>query len=181
VRIIQADHKNFVSFILVFIALKFFLYSVFVQSLLDLPIKNSQNIGTNLLLLLGIYVVIIFIFIRIKTSIINRWRVSRYKDNLSLFSYSFVPIIFSLFILTPVEYGIFGVHWFIFNPSPFIIKEFLAYVLAFVEIMMVIWSIFLYFSAVKIQSNSVSTAIIFTCSLLSILTAALLLIPHVII
>ncbi len=179
-KIIYAEHKNFVTFISILIAIKLFLLAVIFQSSLNFLSNDSLYPKSNLFIQLGIYLCTILIFIRIKTTIINKKQITRYKDNLAIFTYSLIPIVLSLIILTPVEYGIFGIHWFIYNPSPFIIKEFVAYLLFFIEGLMLVWSIFLYFYSCYIQSKSKTTALAFTLFLIIILLVEMYTIPFII-
>ena len=54
-----------------------------------------------------------------------------------------MPYSFAAIILFPVELIIFGKYLFSVNPSPFIIKSFLAWVLVSLEFLLILWSVFL--------------------------------------
>jgi hypothetical protein len=176
-NIIYAEHKNFMIFLLFFISVKLFLFSYSVQSALNTSINESNFNFYNLLLITALYAFIISLFIKLLTLLLNKFNKTRFKDNLALFVFSSIPIIFSLFILTPVEYGIFGEHWFVFNPSPFVIKTNLAYILIGLEALMILWSITILYKAFHIQSNSKLFSIVVTLLFGIIFSTAIVFIP----
>lgn len=176
-NIIYAEHKNFMIFLLFFIGIKLFLFSHSIQSALSKIPDESNFILYNLLLVTAVYVIIILICVWLLTLLLNKRSKTRFKDNLALFVYSFIPIVISLFILTPAEYGIFGEHWFVFNPSPFVIKSNLAYIFSFLETLMIIWSITILFKAFHIQSDSKLFSIIATIILITVISIVIIFIP----
>ncbi len=117
--IIFAEHKNFLVPLLTLLSIKIYLTAFIIQSVLLSLSKTTNYLIYNTLILCGIYIVSIVLFSFFFTKITNK---TRFKDNVSLITYSFIPIIFSLIILTPIEYGIFGEYWFTHNPSPLLIK-----------------------------------------------------------
>ena len=154
-KIIFAEHKNFSFFLLLLISVKIFLYTITFQSLVD-----SQNDYIlklyNALIFMGITFITIIVFLYLMTFMLKTFHIkTRFKDNLSLLAYSSIPIIFASFIIIPIEYGIFGQHWFIYNPSPFNIKPLVAYILLIIEFIMFIWSMMILFLSFYIQSNSI--------------------------
>jgi len=180
VNIIYAEHKNFVSFLLIFLSTKLFILSAFTQSLLEKNLPNSNYQFYNFLILFAIYTFSILFFVKLFT-IINKKQKTRFKDNLAIVVYSFTPILFSLFFLTPVEYGIFGIHWFIFNPSPFIIKSNIAYVLVLFEGIMFIWSVVIIYKGFNLQTNSNKASAVFTFLLYLMIVIEILFIPYILI
>jgi hypothetical protein len=84
------------------------------------------------------------------------------------------------FLFFPVEYGIFGNHWFTYNPSPFLIKGALAYILALIEGITIIWSIVILYHAFHLQSNSKLFAFIALILFVGIFGAAIRYIPFAI-
>lgn len=179
-NIIYADHKNLIIILLIALSVKFFLTSATVQSLSNLIIPYSEYFWYNTGLLVAIYTATVLIFAKIFGVIANKNGRTRYKDNLSIFIYSFIPAILGLFIITPVAYGIFGKHWFISNPSPFLIKETFAYIIVAVEVIMFLWSFFILAIGFSIQSNSkVITAVMLVVFLL-ILISEIIFIPFII-
>jgi len=139
--IIQSDHKNFISIILFLSGLKFVLNLWILNNAFSINENLSDNfIGSIfsgiIFFILGI-VLIAFVFkivthqLKIKT---------RFKDNVALYTYSFLPFTATLLVLSPVQIALFGFYWFSFNPSPIIIKELASYVIIFIEGLFAIWS-----------------------------------------
>lgn len=180
-NIIMAEHKNFVVFLLIFLSFKIFLISATLQSAFGLHSnKISDSTILNIILLTFIYSVIIISFSFVIKKIFSRSVKTRFKDNLTILVYSFIPIIFSLFVLTPVEYGIFGKHWIVYNPSPFIIKSTFAYLFTGLEILMILWSLLILFIGLRIQTNSNIASLFSLVSFIILITGAMLSIPSII-
>jgi len=142
--IIQSDHKNFISLLLGFASIKIYLLVVFL--LVQFKIVESVFIFFPYdIFVTPVYTaVIIFLFSFLLTTILNKNNITtRLKDIFALISYSLFPLTFSLIFFFPVELILFGEYTFSNNPSPFIIKEVAAFILAGIEVLMVIWSIFL--------------------------------------
>jgi hypothetical protein len=79
---------------------------------------------------------------------------SRFKDLFALLTFSLMPYSFAAIILFPVELIIFGSYLFSVNPSPFIIKSFSAWVLVSVELLLILWSVFLTATGTFAQTKS---------------------------
>jgi hypothetical protein len=112
---------------------------------------------------------IIFTFlIKLTNRFLNN--ISRAKDIFSILSYSLVPYLFALIVLFPLELFFFGQYLFSRNPSPFVIKETTAYVMLVLEILMVVWSLFLMimalFTLTKNKFYSVTMGILISLSIL---------------
>lgn len=179
-NIIMAEHKNFFVFLLLFLSFKLFLTSATLQSAFGIYSNGiSGSTSLNIILLTSIYSVIILLFSLAIKKLFSRGVKTRFKDNLSILVYSFIPIIFSLFILTPVEYGIFGKHWIVYNPSPFLIKSTFAYLFTGLEILMMLWSLVILFIGLKIQTNSIITALISLIAFIILITGAIIFIPSI--
>lgn len=177
-NIIWAEHKNFVFFLLPLFAIKLFTSAVSFQSAINPNSGQTDYYYYNIAILLAIYISTILIFTKLFTVLIGKTKV-RFKDNFTILVYSSIPLVLSLFVLTPIEYGIFGKHWFVFNPSPFMIKELLAYVLVGLEAIMLIWSFVILFLGVKIQSNSVVLASVLLILFWSIVFIEIIYIPYI--
>ena len=153
-NIIFAEHKNFVFFLLILFSVKMNLINIIINSALVNNTLISFNIS-NLLFGSIVFLLTTLLLIKIITLVFNApQKRTRYKDNLALSIYSFVPTIISLIVLLPIEYGIFGLNWFDYNPSPIVLKETTAYVFLGIEAIMVLWSIFLLGRSYFIQTNS---------------------------
>ncbi|MCB0746730.1 MAG: zinc ribbon domain-containing protein [Ignavibacteriae bacterium] len=159
-NIIYAQHKNFVIFLTIFVSIKFLLISSFLQSLTDDSVITSKSFIYNTLLHSAIYIAFFLVFSFILNLMLKKFGKSRFKDSYSVTIFSFIPLILSLFFLTPIEYGIFGKHWFIFNPSPFLIKEIPAYIVTFLELILIIWSLIIFWKGLRLQSGSVLFSLI---------------------
>lgn len=153
-NIIFAEHKNFVIFLLILFSIKINLINIILNS----AFLNNSLISFNISnLLFGTIVVLLvtLLLIKIITIVFNaRQKRTRYKDNLALSVYSFVPTILTIIVLLPIEYGIFGLNWFDYNPSPIILKETTAYIFLVIEAIMILWSFFLLGRSYFIQTNS---------------------------
>lgn len=178
-NIVFAEHKNFLILLLIILAVKFFLTSSTIQSLFGIIVPHSKYFLYNTALLVGIYTATILIFVKLFGFFANRKGRTRYRDNLSIFVYSFIPVILGFFIITPVAYGIFGKHWFIANPSPFLIKETFAYILIVIEVIMIIWSVFILSVGFSLQSNSKLITILMIFLVIAILTTEIIFIPYI--
>lgn len=140
--IIQSDHKNFISVLIGLASIK--IYLLVISLLIQLKLVESAFIifPYDLFITLAYTVVIIFLLSFLLTKILNREKIrTRTKDIFALISYSLFPLTFSLIFFFPVQVILFGEFLFSNNPSPFIIKEVPAFILAGIEVLMVIWSI----------------------------------------
>jgi len=172
--IILSDHKNFAFAIILFAAIKFYIDSLF----LTMFSKRAGVPGPDLLISFGIILVVTFLVILIFSFLLKLITSStnaqtRFIDNYAVFSYSLVPHAIGLCILLPIELVIFGGYLFSSNPSPFSIKETLAYIMAGFELLVLLWSLFLAIFAVYIQTRSflfsLAVAIIFNAAIFYLL------------
>jgi hypothetical protein len=165
-RIIQSEHKNFISLIFILAAFKLFISSIFI-SLLLFKNENATNVFfTRLLLFAGGMLIIILILSFLLFLIIKKGGIkTRYKDIFSILTYSLMPYYFAAFILFPVEIIIFGEYLFSVNPSPYIIKSFLAWAISSLEILLIIWSLFLMTMGILAQTKSIKFSIIASVAL----------------
>jgi hypothetical protein len=169
-KIIYSDHKNFISFIIVLAAIKLLINSRFVAMLSIGEFNTTTGLLFSYLIILVIWIVFLLLFSVLSKPFQRGIEVhSRFKDNLAIITYSQLPIVFALIFFFPIELIVFGDYIFSINPSPFVIKETVAYILAGLECMIILWSMFLFFKAVKVQSNNV----IFSLSSLVIFYLAL--------
>jgi hypothetical protein len=150
--IIIAENKNFVIFLSFLISIKFYL----TVQLLSLSFGSETHISFKILLL---EIIVIFITFSVSSLIIRfllmqKKIASRFIDNFAIISYSYIPFVFSLIILTPLEIAVFGLTFFTFDPSPFMIKPTLAYLFVGLEVLMILWSIILLIISNFIQSGS---------------------------
>ena len=178
-KIIFAEHKNYLTFLVVLLILKLLFISFFLQSVFIEPIDYQNNLSLNYGIGFASFIIIILFYpLIIKSALINNSVATRYKDNLAVLVYSHIPLIIFLFIMLPIEFALFGKYWLFSNPSPFMIKETAAYAFSFMEVLVFIWSLLLFGMAIKIQSNSKKFAILYTLLYTFILSGFFFFIPY---
>lgn len=162
-KIIRSEHKNFISLIFVFAAFKLFISSIFISLALY---KNEQSVNLFISHFLLFTVGLLFLFLII--ALLSLWVLkaggikTRYKDCFAIITYSQMPYFFAAFILFPVELIIFGGYLFSVNPSPFIIKSFLAWFLVAIEILLILWSALLSFAGIYAQTRSIKFSLTYS-------------------
>lgn len=160
-KIIYSEQKNFIVFIILITSFKFYLNTIFFFLTNPLINLSSANIIRNYLIVLLSVVVIISLFsLLIKITNQISGLVTRVKDIFSILSYSLIPNIFALAIFFPLELIFFGEYLFSNNPSPFIIKETVAYIMLVVELLLVVWTFFLAIMASYTLTKNVFYAIV---------------------
>ena len=153
--IIQSEHKNFIFGISIFVTLKLLIDSMFVSLFTLKPEPVFYNFFRNYFIVTGELFLIVFLISVLFKSVTGGFGVyTRIKDNSSILIYSLFPHVFGAVILFVFELTVFGGSIFSRNPSPFIIKEFLAYIFTGFEILLVFWSIFLAVSAFFAQTKN---------------------------
>jgi len=160
-KIIYSEQKNFIVFIILIASFKFYLNTIFFFLTNPLTNLSSANIIRNYLILLLSVVVIISLFsLLIKITNQISGLVTRVKDIFSILSYSLIPNIFALALFFPLELIFFGEYLFSNNPSPFIIKETVAYIMLVLELLLVVWTFFLAIMASYTLTKNVFYAIV---------------------
>ena len=161
--IVFSEHKNFISFLLIFIAAKLLVDTRFI-SLISLGNFNpSTSLYISYLIVLGIFVIYLILFSICFTSINKLLKITtRFRDNFALFTYSLLPSVFGIIFLFIIELVVFGKYLFSINPTPFVLKGVIAYIFAGAEIMIIFWSVVLYYKLFKFQSGSILFSIIYT-------------------
>jgi hypothetical protein len=155
-RIIQSEHKNFISLIFIFAVFKLFISSIFISLIF---FRNEQALNyfiTRFFLFAGGMLLLLLIISQLLLFILKGVGVkARYKDLFALFTFSLMPYSFASLILFPVELIIFGTYLFSVNPSPFIVKSFLAWALVILELLLILWSAFLTITGTYAQTKSI--------------------------
>lgn len=143
-KIIFSEHKNFIFFILFFASIKLLINARFVSLITIGMFTTETSLSISFLIVLSSLFILLLLFAIIFTRINSMTGFStRFKDIFSIEIYSQLPHVFGLIVLFPIELIIFGDYIFSLNPSPFVIKEMIAYTLLSVEILLVLWSFFL--------------------------------------
>ncbi len=161
--IIQSEHKNFIFFIIFFASIKLFIDSMFLSLITLKSEPIFGNIIRNYFIVFGELIIILFLTSLILGKLNKKFGlVTRIRDNFSILTFSLIPNIFALFILFIVEVTVFGGSIFSKNPSPFAVKETLAYIMFSLEVLIVIWGLFLTVMALYTQSKSMAYSLIVT-------------------
>lgn len=165
--IILSEHKNFIFFILIFIGLKYLINVRFISMLSLGEFRSTIGLQYSYLIVLGAALIYFLSFSILYTVVGKRNDIYlRFKDTFAIIIYSQIPYLFGLVLLFTLELVLFGDYLFSKNPTPFIIKGFLAYLFLILEVGIIIWSIFLIFKAFLTQSQkklfSIFSAITFT-------------------
>jgi hypothetical protein len=173
-KIIYSDTKNFIITLLFFICVKFSLNATIIHNAFNengIPFTfTSRGIIYG-----SLPIVVILIVFSLTITLLNKFLgiESRFKDNFSLYTYAFIPQIFGLVVLTPIQYALFGEYWFLFNPSPLIIKPMASIVLFIMEGLLFFWSTILFITAAYSQTKNKNYSIITGISLAIIISLAL--------
>lgn len=159
-RIIQSEHKNFISLIFIFAAFKLFISSIFISLAL---FGNEQPLIlfiTRFLFFASGMLILLLILSLLYVLVINNFGIkTRFKDLFAVLTYSFMPYSFAAIILFPIELIIFGNYLFSVNPSPYVIKSFFAWVLTSIEFLVILWSLFLTITGIYAQTKSLKFSI----------------------
>ncbi|AFH49294.1 Hypothetical protein IALB_1586 [Ignavibacterium album JCM 16511] len=168
-----SEHKNYVLFIALLLSIRFLIISRFIS----VPFVHNE-IELSLLLSLGISILLTFIvlmlisFISSKIFALKKIK-TRFRDIFSVITYSFVPSLLSIFILFPIELVFYGEYLFSNNPYPYQIKESIFYFLLILEILMILWSIFLLTIGLNVFLKSRFLSFILSISIWIIILVAL--------
>lgn len=170
-NLIQAENKNFAATSAVITAIKFSLISLILMNAFHTE-RNSNFTFINGLISGGIpFLVIIPIFALIITLLNKKYGIKgRFKDALTIYFFSFTPLIMSFIVLTPIQFALFGEYWFTFNPSPFFVKPQAALVIFIMEILMYLWSGFLFITSIYAQTKNLLYSLVVGAIGFSLLT-----------
>ncbi len=159
--IVQSDHKNFVIIMLILAGLKNILNVImYINNSNELSIGHNE-ILVNLLLGTILFTIIFLLNTIIVTSINKFFGIdNRIKDNISIFAYSYLPVIILLVVLLPIYFAMYGFYWFLFNPSPFMIKPLASNIFFIIEILFYLWSCILFVASMFIQSRNLFYSIL---------------------
>lgn len=142
--IIQSDHKNFISIVLFLSATKLVLNFWILNNAFSIDESLSGNFILSMSIGLLFFIIGIVLISLLFTIVTHQMKIkTRFIDNLALYTYSLLPLTATLLVLSPVQIALFGFYWFTFNPSPIIIKELASYVIIFIEVLFIVWSIIL--------------------------------------
>lgn len=160
-NIIYAEHKNFVFLLLPLASIKISLISSIFTNALQIE-QTDDSISFLSILMGGLVIFILIFFSSLIVTGINSilGLKNRLKDNFAVYTYSLIPIVLTLLILTPVEYALFGHYWFTFNPPPYIIKSTAAFILISIENIFILWTYLLLILSTYTQTKNIFYSII---------------------
>lgn len=160
-KIIFSEQKNFINFILLLVSIKFLINSLFFFLAGSQSSLVSVHTFKNYLFVLSatVFSIVFFSFLT-KTFFHVNSKGIRFRDSYAVLSYSLIPNLFALVILFPLELVFFGEYLFSNNPSPFIIKETTAYIMLTLEILVVLWTLFLSIMGLYALTKNISLSII---------------------
>lgn len=142
-KIIISINKNYLSVILVFLSLRFYILSKFIS----VPFNNTDynyNLFLVLIYFLFSTILTIILLVLFTSLFMNRLKIYyRTKDIFAVLIYSFIPTVLAIIFVYPIELAVYGKYLFSNNPYPFEVKETVFYLLAAIEIFLIIWSFIL--------------------------------------
>ena len=153
--IIQAENKNYIATCAFIALIKFSLISYMLMNATGISGETNHTF-LNGFLSGGIpFLVTVVLFSLLITFLNSKLGVKgRIKDAISVYFFSFTPVILALLILAPIQIALFGEYWFTFNPSPFIMKPQAALVIFLIELLMYLWSGLLFVTSTYAQTKN---------------------------
>jgi len=165
--IIQAENKNFITLLFLLEIFKGFLIIRLLIPYLGIEVLISPYYLLFYPLFLIVSILIISFFVTIIT---KAWKIrTRYKDNLALTIYALIPLVIGLLFLFPLEIAVFGESLFTSNPSPFLVKEYFAYLFVSLEGILLLWAAVLLTLAFRIQFKNVLLSVTFSIFMLFVI------------
>lgn len=161
--IIHAEHKNLIFFITFMTAVKMLINIMLLSPITARTNNPFEHFGRNFFIVLGLMLVLYLLFSVIEETVLKSLKnETRIKDNYAILSYSFIPHVFGAVILFPIEMVVFGGFLFSNNPSPFILKESVAYILLGFEVLLILWQLFLTTTGFYVQTGKLFQALFFS-------------------
>ncbi|UCH64987.1 MAG: YIP1 family protein [Ignavibacterium sp.] len=162
-EIVYSEHKNFITFILLFVTSKLFVDIRFISMVTVGQYSATTNLFIIYLIVFGTITTYLLLFSFVLKLVLRTSEIeTRFRDNLAVLIYAFIPHIFGLIFLFVLELVVFGDYLFSVNPTPFVIKGLIAYLFLGAEVLLILWSVFLTYSALRVQSGSIYLGILST-------------------
>ena len=154
-KIIQAENKNFVVTLMIIVCVKLSLAAMIIYNAFY-SVNGVPITFLNSFLLGGVPSIILLSFFSLMITFSNKFFgiENRSKDNFAVYIFSFIPMIGGLFVLTPIQFALFGEYWFTFNPSPLLMKPVPFLILLIIEGLLFIWSSILFIVATYSQTRN---------------------------
>jgi len=173
-EIVFSEHKNFIVFILLFVAAKLLVDIRFISLLTVGEFNVTTGLMFSYLIVAGLLVIIILLISFLAKFVFQSFKIeTRFRDNIAVLIYSLIPHVFGIIFLFILELVVFGDYLFSVNPTPFVIKGLIAYLFFGAEILIILWSAYLSYSAIKVQTSLIFMSIIGTLIFYMMLTTFL--------
>lgn len=167
IEIVQAEQKNYASFVLTASLFKIFLFVSLIVGVFGGNNFSLLSFGYFLLVCVLLIIIIGYLIKKVVLKEKKKEQVFRIKDFFAVFSYSLTPQLIGLIILFALEFIVFGEQMFTFNPSPFLIKKNFAYLFLALELGIIVWNIFMTKMVFSIFFNKKLPPYIFSIMILS--------------
>jgi hypothetical protein len=176
-KIILSEHKNFIVFITLILAVRILILSRFVSVPFSKSAIPELPIFLIYLIVLFAFAILLIIISLLTSFILNKidFR-TRFRDIYTLNVFSQMPNLFSVITLFPIELIVFGNYLFSNNPYPFQVKGTISFLLIGFEIGIIGWSLVLnYLAMYTVTRNKTAGLIISLISSIIILLLIIIL------
>ncbi|QQS37937.1 MAG: hypothetical protein IPM56_08365 [Ignavibacteriales bacterium] len=154
-KIIFAEHKNFIFFILFFVVLKILINILFTSLVTIKNYDAYQNFFLNYLIIFVLVLVTILLYSFVTVKLNKKFKLdTRFKDTFAILVFSLLPYALAAVSVFIIELIVFGGYTFSINPSPFQLKPAFAYLLTVIEVGIVLWSVLLTMNGFTVQSGN---------------------------
>lgn len=140
-NIIYSEKKNYTAILFFISSIKYLLLNYILLAILyrtSFAFLSGMILNLSILFLVFSALTAFYLFVMEKNT-----NSARFIDFFSIYAYSSLPAIISIILFFPLEIIIFGEFFFTFDPSPFLINPFFAYLFLGLEIILLIWQIVL--------------------------------------
>ena len=162
-NIIFSEHKNFIILIVLLSSIKLLIDSRFLAVISVGEFSSSIGLIVSYCIVFIAWSVFLILYTLLISYSLKFSNIkNRLKDNLAIIIYSQFPLVLGVIVLFPLEIIIFGDYIFSANPSPFVIKEFPAFILFIMECLLIVWSILLMVLALFTQSQNIYYSLFFS-------------------
>ncbi len=175
-EIIFAEHKNYIVFILAIMGIKYFLSSLIISNYTFFAGEVNETPIAQLFPAAGILIASVFLMSFLFTKILNAagYR-NTFKSVNAVLVYTLIPSVMIFAILSPIEFALFGQHWYYHNPSPLTLKFGAALVLFGVEIIIYVWGAVLavkgFIALTGSKKISIALGLVFTLVMIGVILA----------
>lgn len=171
-QIVYSEHKNFIIFLTLLLALK----NLIIARFLSVPALGKEGVSVpftlSYLMILIVTVILLYMFSLIQKYLYSKIKIKlRIKDVYALNIYSFIPLVLSLIFPFIIEVVVLGGDIFSKSPTPFEIKPTISYILAGLEAVVFLWSLFLIFRNSALISGKILMSLSLTLLFLTLLLA----------